>query len=136
VLGVSFGSIHAASIQSKHHTGVVLEQKYAQMKLMDIENERLRVKLFNKIKKKEKSLLVTTDACHMTSEEMLDLLAREEWKRAMKELYKKLGPVFKLQRKWVADHMREEAKQRKAEAAENVALASPTASGGQGRGRG
>jgi hypothetical protein len=116
--------------------GVVLEQNYAQMKLMDIENERLRVKLFNKIKKKEKSLLVTTDARHMTSEEMLHLLAREEWKRSMKEVYKKLGPVFKLQRKRVTDHMREEAKRRKAEAAENAALANPNASGGRGRGRG
>jgi hypothetical protein len=56
--------------------GVVLEQDYAQMKLMDLENERLRQKAFAKDQRKAvRKKLASGQARHMTAPEMMDLLA-------------------------------------------------------------
>jgi hypothetical protein len=114
----------------------VLQQNYAQMKLMDMENERLRIKLFQKASKKNKSLPVAGSARHMTSEEMLELLALEEWKRVIKAAHKEMGPRLHAQKKMITKFEREEAKRKKAEAAEAAALASEQAGSGRGRGRG
>ena len=52
------------------------EQDYAQMKLMDLENEWLHWKAFAKDQQKAaKKRLVSGQACHMTAPEMLDSLA-------------------------------------------------------------
>jgi hypothetical protein len=55
---------------------MVLEQDYAQMKLMDLENERLHQKAFGKDKRKAaKNKLASGQVRHMTAPEMMDLLA-------------------------------------------------------------
>jgi hypothetical protein len=60
--------------------GIELEQDYAQMKLMDLENERLCQKAFTKEKQKAARKKLTLDqACHMTAPEMIDHLARQTW---------------------------------------------------------
>ena len=53
--------------------GRVLERDYAQMKLMDIENKSLWKKAFANEKRKRK--LTSGQAHHMTSNEMIELLA-------------------------------------------------------------
>ena len=55
--------------------GVVLEQDYAQMKLMDMENEWLHKKAIMKSQQKATTKLASGQACHMTVSEMIDLLA-------------------------------------------------------------
>ena len=55
-----------------------VQADYAQKHLMDLENEKLRQKLFSKSKKK-KDKRITSDAQHMTSNEVLDTLAKAEW---------------------------------------------------------
>ena len=55
---------------------VELKQDYAQMKLMDLENEWLCQKAFAKDKQKAaRRKLTSGQAHHMTAPEMLDLLA-------------------------------------------------------------
>ena len=72
-----------------------MEKDYALKKLMDKENERLRKELYNR-QSKPKKRLATGFARHMTSEDSLIALAREEWSVAMREVFK--SPVFKEQR--------------------------------------
>jgi hypothetical protein len=56
--------------------GIELKQDYAQMKLMDLENERLRQKAFAKEKQKAtRKKLTSGQAHHMTAPEMIDHLA-------------------------------------------------------------
>ena len=55
--------------------GVVLEQDYTQMKLMDLENEWLHQKVFTKNQEKAAKNLASGKAHHMTTPEMMDLLA-------------------------------------------------------------
>lgn len=47
--------------------GIVLEKDYAQMKLMDLENERLRKQAFEKGKRKNQNKLTSGRAQHMTA---------------------------------------------------------------------
>lgn len=54
---------------------IALEEDYAQMKLMDLENERLRKQLLEKGKWKKQNRLTLAHAWHMTAAENLDLLA-------------------------------------------------------------
>jgi hypothetical protein len=56
-------------------TGIALEKSYAQMKLMDLENERLRKQVFEKGKRKTQNKFTSVHARHMTAAENLDLLA-------------------------------------------------------------
>lgn len=72
-----------------------MEKDFALKKLMDKENERLRKELYNR-QNKPKKRLATGFARHMTSEDSLIALAREEWSVAMREIFK--SPVFKEQR--------------------------------------
>jgi len=55
--------------------GVVLEQDYAQMKLMDLQNEWLCQKAFTKNQQKAVKKLASGQARHMTAPEIMDLLA-------------------------------------------------------------
>jgi hypothetical protein len=59
---------------------------------MDTENERLLKRLFETSKKHTKKL-TSGFARHMTGEECLDALAKQEWASAMKEVFK--DSVFK-----------------------------------------
>ena len=68
---------------------------YALKKLMEKENGHLRKRLFDKSLKK-KSKFAQGFAWHMTSEESLDALAKEEWAVGMKEVFKER--VFKQRR--------------------------------------
>jgi hypothetical protein len=96
--------------------GVELEQDYAQMKLMDLENERLRQKAFAKDKRKAaKRKLTSGQARHMTAPEMLDSLARQTWESTMGDLFKEASERFKALRKAIDDHHKQIAAEKKAE---------------------
>ena len=73
-------------------TGIALEEDYAQMKLMDLENERLRKKVFEKGKWKNQGRLTSGHAQHMTAAENLDFLARQDWESRMKEVFREVAP--------------------------------------------
>lgn len=94
-----------------------MAKDYALKKLMDKENERLRKQLYtkkNKHNKKERAGF----ARHMTSEENLIELAKEDWVAAMKLVWKE--PVWKQRREICEKHARElaaEEKKREQEAA-------------------
>lgn len=79
--------------------GIALEEDYAQMKLMDLENERLRKQAFRKVKQKNQNRLTSGHARHMTAAESLDLLARQDWERWMKDVFKEAAPRFKVLKK-------------------------------------
>ena len=95
--------------------GVVLEQDYAQMKLMDLENERLRQKAFTKNQQKATKKLASGQACHMTAPEMMDLLARKTWESAMGDLFKEASEQFKARRKAIDDYHKQIVAERKLE---------------------
>ncbi|KAF7975702.1 hypothetical protein HWV62_8649 [Athelia sp. TMB] len=63
-----------------------IEKNHVLKVLMYQENGRLCKKLFDKSKKKRKKTMGY--AHHMTSDEVLDALARDEWAAAMKEVFK------------------------------------------------
>ena len=63
-----------------------MEKDYALKVLMDKENERLWKCLYDKSKKPSKK--TSGHAQHMTSEENLEALAREDWAAQMKEVFK------------------------------------------------
>ena len=72
-----------------------MQKDYALKKLMDKENEELRDRLYNKKNKpgkKEK----TGFARHMTAEENMIELAKDEWAVVMKQIFK--DPIFKERR--------------------------------------
>jgi DDE superfamily endonuclease len=133
--------------------GLVLEHDYAQMKLMDLENERLRQKAFAKEQKKAaKQKLASGQARHMTAPEMMDLLARQTWEATMKDLFKEASEKFKVQRKGIDDYHKglaaekkakekarkaaeREAKKAEAEAEKARAQAERVATHGRGRSR-
>jgi len=96
------------------HVAIVLEQDYAQMKLMDLENERLRQKAFSKDQwKAAKKKLASGQARHMTAPEMMDVLARQTWESAMGELFKEASERFKARRKAIDDYHRGIAAEKK-----------------------
>jgi hypothetical protein len=96
--------------------GVELEQDYAQMKLMDLENERLRQKAFAKDQRKAaKRKLTSGQARHMTAPEMLDQLARQTWECKMGDLFKEASERFKILRKAIDDFHKEIAAEKKAQ---------------------
>ena len=81
-----------------------MEVDYASRRLGDRENGRLRARLFdksNKHKKKE----TTSHARHMTSEEVLDALAKDDWRLKMKDVWN--DPAFKAQKKACDAYARE-----------------------------
>ena len=80
---------------------IALKQDYAQMKLMDLENEKLRKRAFAREGWKAKKKLMTGQACHMTANENLDMLAQEDWEKLMQEVFKELSPCLKVQKKTI-----------------------------------
>jgi hypothetical protein len=126
--------------------GIALEEDYAQMKLMDLENERLRKRAFAKEKKKGQHKLASGRARHMTAAEHLDFLARLDWERVMKEVFKEAAPQFKILKKNITDHEKaiEKAKKVAEREAKKAAIAAERAAkrgragrgGRRGRGRG
>jgi DDE superfamily endonuclease len=75
--------------------GIALEEDYAQMKLMDLENERLRKRVFEKEKQKNPHKLSSGRVWHMTAAKQLDLLAQQDWGSCMKEVFKEVALRFK-----------------------------------------
>jgi DDE superfamily endonuclease len=134
--------------------GAVLERDYAQMKLMDLENERLRQKAFSKDKQKAANKKQNSgQARHMTAPEMMDLLARQTWESAMGDLFKEVSEIFKARKKEIDIHHKaiadekkaeekarkaaeRQAKKKEAEAEKARVQAERAASCGRGRGRG
>jgi DDE superfamily endonuclease len=116
--------------------GIALEEDYAQMKLMDLENERLRKQAFRKAKQKNQNRLTSGHARHMTAAESLDLLARQDWERRMKDVFKEAAPQFKVQKKNITDHLKAIEKARKVaeQAAKKAAAAAARAERARGRG--
>ncbi|KAF9059603.1 hypothetical protein BDP27DRAFT_1431151 [Rhodocollybia butyracea] len=72
--------------------GIELEKNYAQMKLMDVENEHLQKKAF---KKKVNKVYTSAEGRHLTDTENLEGLLRAEAKKKRAELHKDLAPTFK-----------------------------------------
>jgi hypothetical protein len=93
--------------------GIALEEDYAQMKLMDLENERLRKRAFGKEKRKAKNAQSSGQARHMTAAENLDLLARQDWESRMKDVFKEAAPRFKVLKKGILDYYKEIEKAKK-----------------------
>lgn len=139
---------------------VQLERDFTQMKLMDLENGRLRKRAFAKEKKKsEKKETTQGHARLMTGVENLDALAEKDFMKQWKEVVKELSPIFKQIRSGISDHEKgiaqaaknvekarkaqERATKKAAEAAEKakkkgereVAAAARKAARGRGRGR-
>jgi len=84
---------------------MALEQDYAQMKLMDFKNEQLRQKAFGKDQRKAaKKKLVSGQARHMTTPEMIDLLARQTWESAIGDLFKEASAQFSTQQKAIDNY--------------------------------
>ena len=129
--------------------GIALEEDYAQMKLMDFENERLRKQIFAKENRSKQSKRTSARARHMTGDEMLDFLARQDWEGRMKDIFKEAAPQFKILKKNITSYQKavEKAKsveeRNKKKAATAVARAERTRGrvrgtrgGRRGRGRG
>ena len=136
--------------------GIALEEDYAQMKLMDLENERLRKRAFEKEKRKAQNKRSSGQARHMTAAENLDLLARQDWESRMKDVFKEAAPQFRVLKKSILDYHKQiekakqvagrEAKKAEREAKKAAAVAEKAArargrvrgnrGGGRGRGRG
>jgi hypothetical protein len=129
--------------------GISLEEDYAQMKLMDLENEWLRKQVFEKAKRKNQSKLTSGRARHMTAAENLDFLTQQDWERGMKDIFKEAAPRFKVLKKhildyqWAVEKTRKLAKNEAKKAATAAAKATRahrhgrgTRGGRRGRGRG
>ena len=124
--------------------GIALEEDYAQMKLMDLENGRLRKRVFEKEKQRNPNKQSSGRARHMTAAENLDLLARQDWESRMKDVFKEASPRFKVLKKNILDHQKaiEKAKtlaEREAKKAAKAVERAARARGqtrGRGRGRG
>jgi len=96
-------------------TGEQIERDYAQMKLMDLENAKLRQRVFAKEKKKGKDKRSSAEARHMTSKEVLEALAKADWTSGMQEVFKQAKEVFKEREKNINDHYKRILEQEKRE---------------------
>ena len=125
---------------------VALEEDYTQMKLMDLENERLRKQVLEKGKRKTNSKLASGRARHMTAAENLDLLARQDWESRMKDVLKEAAPRFRVLKKDIVDYHKvlekarkvaeQEARWAAAAAARARGCGTGNRGGRRGRGRG
>ena len=116
--------------------GIALEEDYAQMKLMDLENERLRKRAFEKEKQKNPHKLSSGQARHMTAAEHLDLLAQQDWESHMKAVFKEAAPRFKVLKKNIADHQKAIENAKKIAEREAKKAAAKAASARRGRATG
>lgn len=120
--------------------GAILDANYAQMKLMDSENERLRRKAF--AKKKKRVAVNTGAARHLTSDEMLEGLAFADHKKGMATVFVELKPKFKgIKKRLAAAEKALKVAKKRAEAAAKAAKRQAekdarAAVTGRGRGRG
>jgi hypothetical protein len=115
--------------------GIALEDDYAQMKLMDLENERLRKQILERGKRKNQSRLTLERARHMTATENLDLLAQQDWESGMKDVFKEAAPQFRVLKKNILDYQKEVEKVKKAAECE-ARNAAKVAAWARGRGMG
>ena len=117
--------------------GIALEEDYTQMKLMDLENERLRKHILDKGKRKNQNKCTSGHARHMMAAENLDLLARQDWESGMKDVFKEAAPQFKVLKKTILDYQKEVEKAKKVAEREAKKLATAAARArGWGRGNG
>ena len=107
-----------------------VERYYAQMKLMEVENGRLRQQAFTKqqgrTKCTEDHKIDMAHGRHMMSDEMMNTLAYIKFKRAWKDVLKEATVKFKLQRKLIDGYYKqiapdEKEKDRKQKEGERVA---------------
>jgi hypothetical protein len=115
--------------------GIALEEDYAQMKLMDLENQRLRKRAFEKENRKKQNKLTSGKARHMTAAENLDLLAHQDWESRMKEVLKEAAPRFKILKKNILDYHKALEKTKKT-AERDARKAAAAAARSHGRARG
>ncbi len=107
--------------------GIALEQDFAQMKLMELENKRLRKCAFEKKGQKRQNMPTSGCAHHMTAAENLDWLARHDWESLMKDIFKEAVPRFKVLKKNIADYQKALEKEKKAVEREAKAAAAAEA---------
>jgi hypothetical protein len=93
--------------------GIALEEDSAQMKLMDLENKRLRKHILDKGKRKNQNKHTSGHARHMIAAENLDLLAQQDWESGMKDVFKEAAPRFKVLKKTILDYQKEVEKAKK-----------------------
>ncbi|KAJ3484616.1 hypothetical protein NLI96_g5517 [Meripilus lineatus] len=91
--------------------GIELEKNYAQMRLMDMENGNLRQQLYNKPKKPSKK--TSSHSRHLTNEENLQLLAKEEAMQLWKDVFKEAAPQFRAQKDKIKQFYQDEAAEQK-----------------------
>jgi DDE superfamily endonuclease len=95
--------------------GIQLERDFAQLKLMDGENERLRKVAFAKEEKRmRKKELTTVHPRHMTGTEMLHILAQNDWKKKMKDVHQEAATIFHGLRTAIDQHYKDLDDQAKA----------------------
>jgi hypothetical protein len=85
---------------------------------------------------KKRKKLTSERARHMTSDEILDLLARDDWETMMKEVFKEVGPWFRVLKKSIADYQKAIEKEKKAAKCEAKKVAAAEARAGRAHGRG
>ena len=123
IIGIPPSLPHNSSRQALHHQLNELraiataaceqvQKDYAQMILMDDENERLRQLAFRKQKKRKKQQ-TSSHPRHMTGDENLEALARADWETGMKAVFQEAAVVFKAQRKEINNHYKALAHQDK-----------------------
>ncbi|GJE90483.1 DDE-domain-containing protein [Phanerochaete sordida] len=99
-----------------------LIKDHAQLQLMEIENGRLRAIAFQKLQKKTRKKELRSGARHLTHEDNLRELAKEEFAAALKEarpvLKRRYDELEKYMRDIAAQKVAEENRLRKAKAAE------------------
>jgi len=99
---------------------VGLTKSYAKERLMDDENHRLRVELFEKkqTKMSKKGRKGDGHTRHMTSEEQLQLLGEADWRRNIEAVHKEVSERFKAIREAYQHGLKALEDKRKAEQAE------------------
>lgn len=96
--------------------GVELEQDYAQMKLMDSENEQLCQKAFSKDQQKAaRKKLTSGQAHHMTAPKIVDLLVQQTLESIMGDLFKEASEQFKMRQETIDDHHKQVTANKKVE---------------------
>jgi hypothetical protein len=104
------------------------------MKILDLEHERLRKKVFEKGKWKNQGKLTSGHAQHMTAAKNLDFLAHQDWESRMNDVFTEVAPRFRILKKNILDYQREIEKAKKAAEREVRRAATVAARAAQCRG--
>ena len=83
---------------------------------MNDEDSKLQQRLYTKENKK-KDKQQTSEAWHMTSVEVLNLLAKLDWQSKLKGIFKQAKKIFKEQEKKIVQHYKDIADEEKQELA-------------------